>query len=263
LKSKDDVVNAWKIILEEDDAYAFHCHTNYDLKRIKNLSRVWKKILRLTKLAPPARLFELGCGGGNHLTKLALNGFQVHGIDCSPVMLSRAQNLINEVKIFHQINASVELADIFEYNSTVLYDMCYHFGVVEHYLDKLQRREIWNKLYNITRPGGYIVSVVPCGLHIMRKMMKERELGGYRIPEIDYSIDSHIEEFEKACLNNIYADPHSYFDFLGSHPSKLISKCFYPVLFILGNALIPYLPINNNIKERFASTLVVIGRKKC
>jgi hypothetical protein len=177
-------------------------------------------------------------------------------------MVSRAQHVINEVKIFHQIKASVELADIFEYNSTVLYDMCYHFGVVEHYLDKLQRQELWGKLYNITRAGGYIVSVVPCGQHIMRKMMKERELGGYRISEIDYCIDSHIEEFEKACLYNIHADPHCYFGFLGSHPSKLISKCLHPVLFILENGLIPYLPINNNIKEHYASTLVVIGRKK-
>jgi SAM-dependent methyltransferase len=257
-----DVVNAWKNNLQEDGAYSFRCHTTHDITRIKYLSRVWKKILKLTKLAPPARLFELGCGGGNHLAKLALNGFEVHGIDCSPAVVSRAHKFLNEVKVFHHITAHAEVADIFHYKSTVLYDMCYHFGVVEHYLDHKQRQEIWERLYNITMPGGYIVSVVPCGQHIMRKMMKKYGIGGYNIPEIDYSIDSHVAEFKKVCLNNIQAEPHCYFGFLSSHPSKIISRLVCPLLFIVGNLFIPNLPIRNSIAERYASSLVVIGRKK-
>jgi len=206
-------------------------------------------------------LFELGCGGGIHLAQLALNGFEVHGIDVSDAVAARAQNYLEEVSKFQLIRASVAVANIFEYQSSDSYDMCFHFGVVEHFLELSQRQQIWNKLYSLTKPGGWIVSVVPCGQHLMRGMVRERNLAGYNIPEIDYSCVSHRGEFANLGLQPIYAVPHNYFSFLSAHPSRMISKIIHPMSFVLGNMIIPLVPLPEDIKEVWAHTLIVIGRK--
>jgi SAM-dependent methyltransferase len=252
---------AWENALEQQGEYEHHCYSVKDLIKINHLGRVWKKILRITKVTPPARLFELGCGGGIHLASLAVNGFQVHGIDISGAVAARANNYLEEVGKFKLIQATVEVANVFDYKSLSSYDMCFHFGVVEHFLELTERQKIWDKLYSLTKPGGWIVSVVPCGKHFMRSMMRDKGLGGYNIPEIDYSCNLHKEEFEFLRLKPIYTIPHNYFSFLSAHPSPTISKIVYPLSFVLGNITIPYMPISKDIKEYYAQTLIVIGKK--
>lgn len=260
--SSYDASEAWKQVLKHAGEYEHHCHSAEEIKRIKLLGSAWRKILKITKLTPPARLFELGCGGGIHLARLALNEFEVHGIDVSDTVVARTQNYLDEVDRFKPIKASVQLANIFEYQSSNMYDMCFHFGVVEHFLELSQRQQIWEKLYGLTKPSGWIVSVVPCGQHFMRGMVRNKGLGGYIIPEIDYSCSSHRREFQDIGLNPVYAMSHNYFSFLSTHPSQLVSKVFYPVSFLLGNILLPYIPLAESIKEVCAQSLIVLGQKK-
>ncbi|MEH2449579.1 MAG: class I SAM-dependent methyltransferase [Nostoc sp.] len=255
-----DASETWKQELEHE-GYEHHCYSTKNFKKIKQLSRVWQIILKITKITPPNQLFELGCGGGIHLASLAVNGFEVHGIDISASVASRAKNYLEEVGKFQAIKASIEVANIFDYESTDSYNMCFHFGVVEHFLELSQRQQIWNKLYSLTKPGGWIISVVPCGQHLMRKLVRERGLGGYNIPEIDYSCSLHKEEFENLSLQCILTVPHNYFGFFAAHPSLVISKIIYPVCFIISNITIPYIPISEDIKEHWAQTLIVVGRK--
>lgn len=255
-----DASNAWKESLSHG-GYEHHCSSIEDFRRIKRFGLVWRKILQITKLPPSSHLFELGCGGGTHLANLAVNGFAVHGIDVSDAVVKRAENYLEEVAKFQSIKASVEFANIFEYQSSNLYDMCYHFGVVEHFLELSQRQQIWHTLYSLLKPGGWLVSVVPCGKHFMREMVREKGLCGYNIPEIDYSCASHHQEFDNIGLNPIYTLPHNYFPFLSAHPSRLVSKVFYPLLYAGGNMLLPHIPISDDIKEIYAQTLIVIGRK--
>jgi len=253
---------AWQEALKSPGEYEHHCYSAKDIKKIKRFGRAWQRILNITKLKPSARLFELGCGGGIHLANLAVNGFEVHGIDISDAVIARAQNYLEEVRKFQSIKVSVEVANIFEYETSDSYDMCFHFGVVEHFLDISERQQIWNQLYALTKPGGWIVSVVPCGQHFLRKMIREKGLAGYNIPEIDYSSNSHKQEFEYLGLNPIFTKSHNYFSFLSAHPSLIVSKVIYPTSFLLGNVMIPSIPISENVKEKWAQTLIVIGKKQ-
>jgi hypothetical protein len=93
-------------------------------------------------------------------------------------------------------------------------------------------------------------------------MVREKGLCGYNIPEIDYSCESHKREFEELNLSHIYAFTHSYFSFLSAHPSKFVSKIFYPFLFVGGNLILPYTPLSENLKEKYAQTIVVVGQKQ-
>jgi 2-polyprenyl-3-methyl-5-hydroxy-6-metoxy-1,4-benzoquinol methylase len=255
-----DTSKSWQSALEKE-GYEHHCFSKKDFNKIKRLGRVWQRILKIVNINPSSRIFEVGCGGGIHLATLALNGFEVHGIDVSIDVTKRAENYLKEVNNFNPINATVETADIFDYQVSDSYDMSFHFGVVEHFLDITQRQQIWNKLYSLTKPGGWIVSVVPCGQHIMREMVREKGLCGYNIPEIDYSCESHKREFEELNLSPIYVFTHNYFSFLSAHPSKFVSKIMYPFLFIVGNLVLPYTPLSENLKEKYAQTIVVVGQK--
>ncbi|MBF0280935.1 MAG: class I SAM-dependent methyltransferase, partial [SAR324 cluster bacterium] len=245
----------------EQGGYEHHCFSENEIGQHKKLGRVWKKIIKLTEIEPPARLFELGCGGGIHLAKLALNGFEVHGIDVSDTVAEKAQNYLHEINTFQTIKASLEVADVFEYSGSEIYQMSFHFGVIEHFLESSDRLKIWQILYDLTLPGGWIVSVVPCGQHFMREMMRNQRLGGYNIPEIDYSCSFHHEEFNQINLTSISTIPHNYFSFLSAHPFPLISKVLHPLFFAVGNLSLPYLPISNAIKEHFAGSLIVVGQK--
>ena len=219
----------WKQVLSVQP-YEHHCYSIDDFKKIKSLGRIWRKIFQAIKPEPSFRFFELGYGGGIHLASLAVNGFDVSGIDVSDVVASSAENYLQEVNQFQSIKAKIEVANIFEYHSSDSYEVCFHFGVVEHFLELTEREQVWNKLYDLTKPGGWIVSVVPCGQHFMRKMVREKGLCGYIVPEIDYSCASHRQEFENIGLTSISTIPWNYFPFLSAHPSKLISKIIYSAL---------------------------------
>ena len=255
-----DASELWKQELKKE-GYEHHCHSVEEIKLLKKFGRVWNKIFKSTAVAPPARLFELGCGGGKHLAQLALNGFEVHGIDVSEAVATNAQNYLEEIRAFQPIKAHVEVANIFEYQSSKTYDMCFHFGVVEHFLKSAERYQVWEKLVALTRPGGWVVSVVPCGRHFMRAMMRNQRLGGYNIPEIDYACSLHRSEFNRFNLNPIITIPHNYFAFLSAHSLPIVSKVLYPIFFILGNLSFPYLPLSDTIKETCAATLIVIGQR--
>jgi len=257
---KKNPTELWKEILKLQ-AYEHHCHSASDLKKTNKLGWAWRRILRVTQIIPPAKLFELGSGGGRNLVALALKGFPIHGIDVSPNVVERAKHFIQEVKEFQAIKATIEVADILEYETQETYDMCFHVGVVEHFLEDGIRQSIWKKLYDFTKPGGWIVSIVPCGMHIMRNMIRTRGLAGYQIPEIDYSCGLHRKEFIKIGLSPVIIKPHNFFGFLNCHPNYLLSKFIAPMLIIFGNLLLPQFPIKEKIKEKLAHTILACGRR--
>jgi len=258
-----DASEVWKKELSVPGSYEHHCFSEKEANKLARLGQVWRRVFQATGINAPARLFELGCGGGIHLGTLALNGFDVHGIDVSEDVARRAKSYIGEISEFKSISATVETADIFTYEATNQpYDMCFHFGVVEHFLNDAERHRIWCKLKSLTKPGGWIVSVVPCGQHVMRSMVREQGLGGYNVPEIDYSCKLHREEFRKIGLTSVRAFAHSYFSFLSCHPSKFISKLVYPPLFLTSNTILPALPLPEKTAEKWAQTLIVIGKKE-
>lgn len=256
----NEPTQAWKRALAEK-GYAFHCRSPQEFRKASRLGRVWKTIFRVTGMLPPAKVFELGCGGGVHMAKLAVRGFEVVGLDVSHEVLARAEVFFDEVRQFHPINVRTVCADFFAYAACESFNLCYHVGVVEHFLERADRMHVWGRLYRQTKPGGWVVSIVPCGAHLMRAMVREKGLAGYHIPEIDYTCKLHFDEYQEAGLVNIQVIPHNYFAFLSSHPSFWISRIAYPPLFAMGNFALPHTPLPNALKERFAHGLIALGQK--
>jgi 2-polyprenyl-3-methyl-5-hydroxy-6-metoxy-1,4-benzoquinol methylase len=257
-----DASKAWVEKLK-GSGYEHHCSSTQDVETVKRLGRIWSETLVRTKLDPHAKLFELGCGGGRYLASLALNEFETHGIDISPEVVARCQNYLNEVKAVSntQMLATVENADIFNYDSFEQYDLVYHFGVVEHFLEPEERKLIWQKLYQLTKPGGWMMSAVPNGSHFWRGCIRKNHLCGYDVPEIDYSVRLHENEFLNIGLQDVIALPWNYFGFAEDIVYGKISKSIAKVIFLSSNVLMPLLPLPRSMKEKFAHGLLAFGRK--
>lgn len=254
--------NKWVQNLK-DDGYEHHCNSESDLVSIKKLGRIWQEILRRTEINSSSTMFELGCGGGKYLATLAVNGFNVHGVDVSPEVVTRCNNYLSEVSQFVQepILATVENADIFNYNSNVQYDLTYHFGVVEHFLNPSDRMFIWEKLYELTKSGGWMVSAVPNGSHFWREYIRQNNLCGYNIPEIDYNVKLHEQEFLDIGLQKVIAIPWNYFGFAEGIAQGSLNKGLAKMIHLSSNVMIPMLPLPRTFKEKFAHGLLVIGQK--
>jgi SAM-dependent methyltransferase len=216
-------------------------------------------------LRPSARAFELGSGGGHHLVTLALQGFTVDGIDASPHAVQRSAKFVSDLANWDQPAASrirVECAEWSNYKPEKQYDLCYHVGVVEHYLCREHRIEIWRRLVGMTRPGGWVVSMVPCGRHFLRSRIRQHRLCGYDIPEIDYGAANHISEFEEAGLRDNVALPTDFLGFYSAIPGYRLLRPLYLAAFYAANLVGPRLPLPVRVLERFAHGLIAIGRRE-
>jgi SAM-dependent methyltransferase len=254
--------DAWVKELETE-GYDHHCEREEDIRHAGRISRTWRRILKTTGVRPPARAFELGSGGGVHLVSLALNGLDVHGIDVSPDVVRRCEQYVEEVAQFRPEIADrvrVDCCDLQAFWAREEFDLAFQFGVVEHFLHRSDRVWTWRQMKAVTKPGGWVVSEVPCGKSFVRDRIKRLGLCGYNIPEHDYGFRDHVREFEEAGLRNVSFWHTAYLNFYPAIPG---ASALRPALFPLclgANVVMPYLPMPATFKERLAHSLIVVGQ---
>ena len=135
------------------------------------------------------------------------------------------------------------------------FDLVYQVGVIEHFLDEGERLKALQKMFEITGFGGFVLSIVPSGMHPLRQLMKEKNLGGYDIPEIDYTPELMVEELEKCGGRNIRVLPHNLGGYLRMRPGL-----FYKIIFYLLQ-LIPLDWLPRNIAFRHCGSFIGIAQK--
>lgn len=240
--------------------YARRLTSRRDFLRIRRFSRTWRCILGITKHKPGTSFLEFGCGGGDQLIPLALNGYKCVGIDCSPHVLGKFRALLGDVEIYTRKPLEIELisGDFFSYSSDRRYDCVFSFGVIEHFLDERERAAAIEKKFALCKAGGYVVSVVPNGQHPLRERMRKEGLGGYVVPEIDYDAHMLASEMRRAGAVNVSVVPNNLFGYLlvDSNASTLrqtLNRYLY-----YGAQLIPRVIVQR--AYRHAGSLVCIAR---
>jgi SAM-dependent methyltransferase len=249
-----------------DEGYKHHIRDVKDCRQLK-LSRVWKRIFKETQLPKSGklRILEVGCGGGLQLAKLAALGCECIGIDVSQEVLARAENYFREIHgvCGQELDIKLIAADFYDVGQTELggcFDLVFNFGVIEHILDDAARLRFFQKKYELTKDGGYIVSYVPNGSHPIRNKMKRMNLGGYNIPEIDY--DQHLmeEEFKAIGAKQIIILPHNLFVYLLMERKNLFIDLLKKLIY-LGMQVVPWAFLPQDFCYRHAGSLIGIGRK--
>ena len=146
----------------------------------------------------------------------------------------------------------------FEPTPKLNFDIVFHVGVLEQFLDQMERMGALRKMFYLAKPGGWIVCIVPNGSHPLRRKMKESGLGGYDVPEIDYTAEVLFEEMSEVGGKNIFVFGYDMFSYLLLEKKNwfFLKKMFYLVW-----KLIPGLWLPAKFSFRHAGTLVAIAKK--
>ena len=196
------------------------------------------------------------------MVELALNGWHCEGIDASPDVLQKAKRYVEEVQYFsgQPLPVKFQEGDFVHHQSVSTYDLVFHVGVIEHFLDEAERAHVLQKMWAATKSGGYTVSVVPSGTHPLREKMKRLHLGGYLVPEIDYTDERMQNELQMLTGATCTVLPHNIFGYLliDSGPWWLrAAKRIYYYAF----QLVPVKWLPRVFAFRHAGTLIGIAKK--
>ncbi len=231
-------------------------------QNLLRIPRAWRKILRHTGTVPPARILEAGCGCGGRIIPLAAGGFRVVGIDCSLRALKEGARIIRTLESGYGFRGKIDLVcgDFLEGCLWGRFSLVFHQGVVEHYLSRSDRLNFLAKMFSLAEEGGYVVSVVPSGVHPFRGRLKRERLGGYDIPEIDYSPAELIAEAESCGGREIAVFGHDLLGYLNVLPGGRMRKLFFRGVYLVFQ-LIPSGLLKRSFRERHAYSLVCVARK--
>jgi 2-polyprenyl-3-methyl-5-hydroxy-6-metoxy-1,4-benzoquinol methylase len=264
-----DVAESWIKELEES-GYKFMCKNYNEYRRLKNFGYVsipiimpaWKMILKRIRLKKGAEILEVGCGGGRNLIPLALNGYKTTGIDCSKEVLHRCKDFIKSVETFHggKLDAKLINADFNFLLLRKMYDMVFSIGVVEHFLEYKERIVMLKKFHEMVKTGGWLITIVPNGIYPKRREMKEKRLGGYKIPEIDYTSKKLQNELEIAGFSTTEVVPWNPFGYLSPFAKNLLTKGFALSIEGLFRVTQNFLPLK--LREKYSYSLIAISLKK-
>ena len=251
------------------NGYEFICKNYDEYKRLANFGYIsmpflipaWIMVLKRIKLEKNAEILEFGCGGGRNLVPLALNGFKTTGIDCSKEVLHRCKDFVKTVETFHGGELAVELinADFNSYFSKKMYDMVFSVGVIEHFLEYEKRILVLRRLFEQVKPGGWLITIVPNGGYSRRAEVKEKKLGGYRIPEIDYTskkLQNELNIIGFSTTEVVPWEPLGYLSLFAKNPLTNGFAFVISVLFRMGESFLPL-----EFREKYSYSLIAISRK--
>ncbi len=265
IKTCSSVTKAWIESLKEK-GYEAPSVTRKSCLKFMLLSRSWRRILKHTALKrfDPVRVLEFGCGGGAQLVPLFTNGWICTGIDCSEEVLNRARCYVENVKnSFCRIRGTIELKCLdflnFKPHSN-LFDLAFQFGVLEHFLNDDERMRYLRKMFDVTRPGGFVVSSVPNGCHLMRQEQRNKGLGGYNIPEIDYSRELIEKEMKNCGAVFVKVLPHDLFGYLKIKGARGLRSPFYKLLYLFLQCPLFYL-LPKSFLDKHAYWWIAIAKK--
>ncbi len=119
----------------------------------------------LRRLLPSGRILDIGCGTGSLLTKLALHGYTVYGIDMSDECLRVSAERLNRLSPGSMAEVKRGSALEVDYPDR-FFDAVIAAEVLEH-LDEDKRAV--REFSRLLRPGGLCIATVPANQHLWDK----------------------------------------------------------------------------------------------
>lgn len=261
-KINSPVAQQWVEVLEKEK-WDDEIQSAADYARYTRLPRWWKWVYDLERLPHSAKILEVGCGSGAQLIPLAARGFQTTGIDVSPDALERFRKILAGLNKFRSEPLPVTLqgGDFAQVQPIPEFAIVFSFGVIEHFLNRDERLEFLRQKFRWTAPGGVCISCVPNGRHPLRQLMREKKLGGYNIPEIDYSVETMCQDMRDAGFVNPRVVPWEPFGYrLVLTPPRTATWKSYRALNLLFK-VIPQNLLPLSFRERHAYILSSVADK--
>jgi len=195
------VAEQWKQVLAPEHAYRHEIKRRFQYLKFKlrPCSRRLRRIIKLGGIKPGMKVLDFGAGGGHDSIPLAYIGCGVDALDCSEVVLKNLITYKESVEKYAKRSLSIDMiaADILEADlPSQAYDVIFSCGVMEHFLEGGERKQVYQLLAEALKRNGSIVTFVPNGEHPLRMRQRKERLGGYNIEEIDYTVEVFERDIE-------------------------------------------------------------------
>jgi methyl halide transferase len=104
---------------------------------------------------PPSRALDLGCGTGSNVVFLAKYGFDVMGLDVSPLAIEQATQLASSQGVL----VSLDVADLLKpFDIPTPFPFVFDRGVY-HVLRKVDLQRYLETLHRVIKPGGFYLTL--------------------------------------------------------------------------------------------------------
>jgi SAM-dependent methyltransferase len=215
-------------------------------------------IVRYAQQPTGARAIEVGCGSARFTACLAILGYDATALDVSPVILTNALDMKRQAEhYFGPLKINTLEGDL-EKGLDIpdgTYDLVFNEGVVEHWLDDVERGHVFSEMARITKPGGVMAIIVPNGGHPWIDYWEKHNLAIKSAPAMThFSTVKLRHELEQVGLQQIFTD--------GIYPWHTIDWGTGSRLrFLIGGSLNKTIPLPKAIREKWGIMIVGIGRK--
>lgn len=126
-------------------------YSSSDLYYGREVRPEFSRFLEQSPIPESCRVLDLGCGDGRYAIYLAEKGFRVHGIDRSPVGLSKLASYAEK----YGLEITTEEADLNTKNLPAEeYDLIIFATILDH-LQKEGRDHLIREIISALKPGGY------------------------------------------------------------------------------------------------------------
>jgi len=157
----------------------------YDIEKVIKSASSSRFLLGYTRkyMRPGARILEGGCGLGQYVYCLHVNGYDSYGVDYAAKTVSRIGQVVPELKVF--------VGDVralpFRESS---YEGYVSIGVIEHFYEGFKHTAL--EIKRILNSGGYLLLTFPC-LSILRKMKIRRN--SYKLWKSSQTLEANFYQF--------------------------------------------------------------------
>jgi SAM-dependent methyltransferase len=136
----------------------------YDVFAAESNARLIAAIARLARLAPGARVADLGCGSGVFTDLLNRNGFSAVGLDLSPKLIEVGRTKYAGIEL---VEGDVECLPF----PTASFDGVLLSGIIHHLPDPARCAA---EVFRILRPGGHFVAFDPNRMNPFMWLYRDR-----------------------------------------------------------------------------------------
>lgn len=144
-----------------DDEYSSGAYREYARSRELKIATARPRLAAIKKSAKGGRLLDVGCATGFFMEAAADEGFEVRGVEFSPVAISLARPDIRDRIVRGDVNELLS-------REPEKFDVVTAFDIIEHVQNPAN---FLRELREILRPGGFLAISSPDTGHILRYLM--------------------------------------------------------------------------------------------
>jgi ubiquinone/menaquinone biosynthesis C-methylase UbiE len=137
---------------------------DYDVFLPEAKARIIDSFVRLSRLAPGARVLDVGCGSGAFTALLRERGYEVSGLDISPEQIAMAKRKLPEIEFIQGDAEDIPLGNG-EADGVLL------SGLVHHFPDP---RRLAGEVRRVLKPGGRFVAFDPNRMNPFMWLYRDR-----------------------------------------------------------------------------------------